>query len=62
MSSAFASPRADAAFAPEAVGGVVATVLDGLSLWTVLMTIFVGAVIYDQCKRLPLKESRYLAH
>lgn len=47
-----ASPRADAAarVGAQVVGGVVARVLDGLSFWSVLLSLVAGAVLWDQCE------------
>jgi hypothetical protein len=50
--ASFASPRADAAgfIADVGVGGVVAKVLEGASVWSVVLAIVVAAVAYDQCE------------
>ena len=51
MNASYASPTADAAFAKivnVAPGGVVARLLDGMSAWTVLFTLVMAAVAYDQ--------------
>jgi hypothetical protein len=52
QNASFASPRADAAgFIPYGgVGGVVAKVLEGASVWNVALAIVVAAVVYDQCE------------
>lgn len=54
--ASFASPLADAQYVPAAasaaVGGLLETVIkqtQGLSLLSVLLTAFVGLVVYDQC-------------
>ena len=48
----FASPSADA-MAPHGVfynGGIVASILEGLTFWRLCLTLFLAAVVYDQCK------------
>lgn len=52
MTGSFASPSADATFSPQlfAPAGIVASILDGLTVWKLLLSLFVGAVIYDQCE------------
>lgn len=52
MTGSFASPSADATISPQlfAPVGVVAAMLDGLTVWKLILTLFVAAVIYDQCK------------
>jgi C-22 sterol desaturase len=47
-----ASPRADAAahVGAQVVNGVVARIIEGMSVWTVLLTLLLGAVLYDQCE------------
>lgn len=54
--TSFASPLADAQYAPvqanAVVGGLLETVIkqtQGLSLLSVLLTAFIGLVVYDQC-------------
>jgi len=50
-----ASPRAEAAahVGAAVAGGIVARIVDGMSFWTVLLTVVLGAVLYDQCKFTP---------
>jgi hypothetical protein len=50
MASSFASPRADASMQPMPVTGFVAQLLEGVSPLTAVLTIFLLAVLYDQCK------------
>jgi uncharacterized membrane protein len=47
-----ASPRADAAahVGAQVVGGIVARIIDGLNVWSVLLSLLLGAVLYDQCE------------
>ena len=51
MNASYASPVADAAFAkisaiaPE---GFVQRLLAGVNTWTVVLTLLIGAVLYDQ--------------
>lgn len=51
MNASYASPVADAAFAkinaiaPE---GFVQRILAGANAWTVVLTLLIGAVLYDQ--------------
>jgi C-22 sterol desaturase len=51
MTGSFVSPSADATVSPQlfAPAGLVATVLDGFTIWKGLLTLFVAAVLYDQC-------------
>lgn len=53
MNASYASPTADAAFA-KIVGvapeGIVARLLDGVNGWTLVLTLLVTAVAYDQSK------------
>ena len=54
--SSFASPLADAAsFIPDidAVSGVLAKLLAGATVWNVLGSLLLAAVVYDQCEFLP---------
>lgn len=57
MTGSFVSPSADATVSPQlfAPAGFLASVLDGFNAWKLLVTLFVAAVIYDQCKRGPLR-------
>ncbi|KAJ6130021.1 Cytochrome 61 [Penicillium capsulatum] len=52
ITGSFVSPSADATASPQlfAPAGIVASVLDGLTVWKLLLTLFVGAVLYDQFK------------
>ena len=51
MNASYASPKADAAFAkiasiaPE---GVLTQLLDGINGWTIVLTLLVSAMAYDQ--------------
>lgn len=51
ITGSFASPSADATVVPQllAPAGLIASVLDGFTIWKFLVTLFVGAVLYDQC-------------
>lgn len=51
MTGSFVSPSADAMVSPQlfAPAGLLASVLDGFNVWKLLVTLFVGAVLYDQC-------------
>lgn len=52
MTGSFVSPSADATISPQlfAPAGLVASILDGLTVWKLILTLFIAAVIYDQCK------------
>jgi hypothetical protein len=52
VNATLASPRAEAAtrVGAQVAGGFVARIIDGMNVWTVLLTLFLGAVVYDQCK------------
>jgi C-22 sterol desaturase len=52
MTGSFVSPSADATISPQlfAPAGLVASILDGFTVWKLILTLFVGAIIYDQCK------------
>lgn len=60
ITGSFVSPSADATVSPQlfAPAGILASVLDGFNVWKLLVTLFVGAVIYDQCMCLCFRESR----
>ena len=47
----FASPLADASYPVHraAASGIIGRVADSLNGWTLLLTMFLGLVIYDQC-------------
>jgi hypothetical protein len=47
-----ASPRAEAAahVGAQVAGGIVARIVGGMNVWTVLVLVVLGAVLYDQCK------------
>jgi len=47
-----ASPRADAAahVGAQVANGVVSRIIEGMNVWTVFLTLFFGAVLYDQCE------------
>lgn len=53
MTGSFVSPSADATLSPQlfAPAGLLASVLDGFNVWKLLVTLFVAAVLYDQCER-----------
>ncbi|KAJ5893774.1 Cytochrome 61 [Penicillium taxi] len=49
--TSFVSPSADATASPYFVAtGFLGSVLEGLTIWKFLLTLFVGAIIYDQFK------------
>lgn len=52
FTGSFASPSADATVSPQlfAPAGLIATVLDGFTIWKGMLTFLVAAVIYDQCE------------
>ena len=53
VNGSFASPSADAtvAVAQGSVNsGFVASILEGLTFWKLLLTLSIAAVLYDQCK------------
>jgi C-22 sterol desaturase len=52
LTGSFVSPSADATVSPQlfAPAGLVATVLDGFTIWKGLLTLLIAAVLYDQCK------------
>lgn len=52
LTGSFVSPSADATVSPQlfAPAGLVATILDGFTIWKGLLTLFLAAVLYDQCK------------
>ncbi|KAJ5498028.1 hypothetical protein LT330_002707 [Penicillium expansum] len=52
LTGSFVSPSADATVSPQlfAPAGLVATILDGFTIWKGLLTFLVAAVIYDQVK------------
>ncbi|KAF3394202.1 Cytochrome P450 61 [Penicillium rolfsii] len=52
MTGSFVSPSADATISPQlfAPAGLVASILDGFTIWKLILTLFVAAVIYDQFK------------
>lgn len=52
MTGSFISPSADATVSPQLFvpAGIVASVLDGVTVWKLLVTLAVAAVVYDQCK------------
>jgi hypothetical protein len=56
VNATLASPRAEAAVhvGAQVASGFVARILDGMNVWTVLLTLFLGAVLYDQCEFLLL--------
>lgn len=51
VNGSFVSPSADAVVSPRLFEptGLVASVLEGFTVWKALLTLFVAAVIYDQC-------------
>lgn len=52
LTGSFVSPSADATVSPQlfAPAGLVATILDGFTIWKGILTLFIAAVLYDQCK------------
>lgn len=52
ITGSFVSPSADATVSPRLFvpAGILTSVLDGFNVWKLLVTLFVGAVLYDQCK------------
>lgn len=52
LTGSFSSPSADATVSPHylASAGLLATVLEGFTIWKALLTLFIAAVLYDQCK------------
>lgn len=52
ITGSFVSPSADATVTPQllAPAGIVASILEGLTVWKLLLTLFIGAVVYDQCE------------
>lgn len=57
VNASFASPSADAQFAPELRGtpiaGVLGRVLEGVNAWSVIVTLFAMLVVYDQSACFP---------
>lgn len=60
MTGSFVSPSADATVSPKlfAPAGILASMLDGFNVWKLLVTLFVAAVIYDQCMCFDLRNLR----
>lgn len=54
VNGSFVSPIADATIFPKVFepSGLVASVFQGVSVWKALLTMLVGAVVYDQRKLL----------
>jgi len=52
LNASFASPLADATFAKMTMPaeGIVSRISGNLNVWTVLLTLLVLAVGYDQCE------------
>ncbi|KAJ5656827.1 Cytochrome 61 [Penicillium longicatenatum] len=52
ITGSFISPSADATVSPQfiASAGLLASVLDGFTVWKLLGTLFIAAIIYDQFK------------
>jgi C-22 sterol desaturase len=52
LTGSFVSPSADATVSPQlfAPAGLVASILDGFTIWKGLLTFLVAAIIYDQCE------------
>ncbi|KAL4887918.1 cytochrome P450 [Aspergillus ambiguus] len=59
VNGSFVSPSADATVVPQlfAPSGLIASVLDGFTIWKGLLTLFLAAVIYDQLRYFWLKGS-----
>jgi sterol 22-desaturase len=49
--TSFASPLANAQYPVDgsAIGGLISTLTQGLSGWTMALSLFLGFVLYDQC-------------
>jgi C-22 sterol desaturase len=52
VNGSFVSPSADATISPRLFEptGMVTAVLGDFNVWKALLTLFIAAVIYDQCK------------
>ena len=52
VAGSFASPSADAVATPRVFnnGGIVTSILEGVTFWKAFLTLFLAAVIYDQCE------------
>lgn len=52
VNGSFVSPTADATIFPQVSQptGLVASLLQGFTVWKALLTLFLGAVVYDQCE------------
>jgi C-22 sterol desaturase len=54
VNASFVSPTADAKVAHMITqldsNSILSTIFNGLSIWRVLLTVLVAAVVYDQCK------------
>ncbi|KAI9931795.1 hypothetical protein ASPWEDRAFT_37314 [Aspergillus wentii DTO 134E9] len=59
VNGSFVSPSADATVAPQFYepSGLVASIANGFTVWKALLTLFLGAVIYDQLRYFYLKGS-----
>ncbi|PYI06291.1 cytochrome P450 [Aspergillus sclerotiicarbonarius CBS 121057] len=59
INGSFVSPSADAVVSPRLFEptGLLASVLEGFTVWKALLTLFIGAVIYDQFRYLWQKGS-----
>ena len=57
LNASFASPLADAAFAKinAAPAGLVTRIMNNFTPWTVLLTVFLLLVGYDQSMKHPLR-------
>jgi hypothetical protein len=62
MVNATSSPLADAQFPVDAsvVAGLVSRLTQGMSGWTVALTLFLGLVLYDQCTSMPLSVGEWI--
>lgn len=54
ITGSFISPSADATLYPAVFApGVIGSVLEGFTIWKLLVTLFLAAVLYDQCEWSP---------
>lgn len=55
VNASFVSPTADAKVAHMITqldsNSILSTIFNGLSVWRVLLTLLMAAVVYDQCKQ-----------
>jgi C-22 sterol desaturase len=64
LNASFVSPTADAKVAHMITqfdtAGLLSTIFNGFTFWKAALTLFVAAVIYDQCKYLPKKRRKQI--